>query len=80
MKALSMLMILAMVAGCATRSPVPLTPTSGDAITPAKAKLIAEEVVRQREHWRRVDSDAREVSAAGKFSLPEGHTAPMTRW
>jgi len=59
-----MLMILAMVAGCATRPAS--TPTSAGPIIPAKAKLTAEQVVWQMEDWRRVDSDAREVDRGWK--------------
>ena len=59
MKGFWISVVLALLCGCATRQPPPAAGTAAGPIDQAAAKSIAERVVREREHWRRVVADAR---------------------
>ncbi len=63
MKVYWAMVVGALICGCATRSA--MSPAA-DTIDEAKAKLIAEQAVREKEHWRHVDSDVRAVERGWK--------------
>ena len=66
MKSLWITMVAALLCGCAARLPSAATGSTAGPVDQVAAASIAEGVVREREHWTRVVSEARRVEQGWK--------------
>jgi hypothetical protein len=66
MKSLWIIVVAALLCGCAARPPSAAAGSTAGPVDQVAAASIAERVVTEREHWRRVVSDARRVEQGWK--------------